>query len=168
MSTIGLLLLLDENNPAFCSVYKSELVKIDVMREKLGYELSMMEEQRGFSSPAVKNNYMILQGQSYLLSKKINELCADDKNILVLFFYDNKNCNDCKQQGTNILRARDSAKNKELIRIYAFDGGIESAIVESFKKQLNITTHPTTMIGSKRYVGAVSENDLRKAMENAD
>lgn len=56
------------------------------------------------------------------------------KNILVLFFYDNKNCNDCKQQGTNILRARDSAKNKELIRIYAFDGGIESAIVESFKK----------------------------------
>jgi len=168
VSTMGLLLLLEENNSAFCPVYKSELAKIDGMREKLGYELSLMEEQRGFSSPAVKNDYMVLQGQSYLLSKKIKELCAEDKNVFVLFFYDNKNCSDCKQQGDNILRARDSAKNKEFIRIYAFDGGIESAIVEAFEKQLNIIAHPTTIIGSERYVGAISENDLRKAMENAD
>ncbi len=164
---VELLLLLEENDTSFCPVYRSELQHLDAEREEVGYRINLMEEERGFSSGEVKKDYMVLQAQSYLLAKKINEKCGD-KYAIVMFFYDNKNCTDCKQAGDAILRARDGLPNKDRIRIYAFDGGIGSSIVEALEEKHGVKTHPTTIIGGTTYAGPVNEKTLMEAMGNAD
>jgi len=166
ISGLGLLLL-EENDPAFCPFYRSELQRLDGEREELGYKISKMENEQQFYSPEVKREYMILQAQSYLFTKKIRDKCGDEA-VFVLFFYDNKDCKDCSTAGDRVLRARDGSANKDKIKIYAFDGGIDSTVVQAFEKQYGVKSHPTTVINNATYIGAVSEEELRKAMENVD
>ncbi|MEM4720159.1 MAG: hypothetical protein QXZ30_01850 [Candidatus Bilamarchaeaceae archaeon] len=167
ISNIGVLLFLEDQNSNFCSFYKEELTSFDREREKLGYELSLMEDQKGYSSPEIKRKYMVLQIQSLLFSKKVQKLCGEDY-CFVLFFYDNVNCTDCKRQGEIILKARDSFSTKDKIKIYAFDTGINSSVVHSLMKEYNVNAIPMTIIGNYSYVGIVSLEELKQAMKDAD
>jgi hypothetical protein len=165
LSTMEVLLLMEENNTAFCPVYKSELVEIDKQREKLGYELTLLEQKQVYA-PDTKKDYMMLQAQSYLLAKKINGLCPDEKNSVVLFFYTNMGCDSCTQQGNVILEARDSAKNSNDVKIYALDAGIGSPVVDAFRTQYKVTSYPTIIVNGVTYHGLTNGDLISRAMEN--
>lgn len=167
VANVEILLLLEENDTAFCPVFRSELTGLDREREQLGYKIGVMEEERGFSSPEIKKDYMVLQAQSYLFAKRIKERCGDE-TVFVLFFYDNKNCTSCRPTGDAILMARDSLPNRDRIKIYAFDGGIGSTIVDALEAKYGVKTHPTTIINDMVYAGAVNDETLLEAMKNAD
>lgn len=157
ISTMQLLVLTDSNSSAFCPLYASELEAIDTEREKLGYELSFLEEKRSIEAPELKKEYFILEAQSFFLSKKLKELCSDE-SILILYFYSNENCSDCTQQGADILSARDrTSKN---VRIYSFDGDLGSPVAEAFMQEYNITGYPSVVIDGEIYSGYVSEEEL--------
>jgi hypothetical protein len=157
ISTMQLLVLTDSNSSAFCPLYASELASIDEEREKLGYELSFLEEQRKIDAPELKKEYFILEAQSYFLSKRLKDLC-EDESILLLYFYSNQNCSDCTQQGVDILSARDRVSKN--VRIYSFDGELGSPVAEAFMQQFNITEYPSVVIDNKVYGGYVTEDEL--------
>ncbi|MFH1221785.1 MAG: hypothetical protein V1492_01735 [Candidatus Micrarchaeota archaeon] len=166
LSMMQLLALMEENNSAFCPVYRSELAEIDTQREKLGYELTLLEEQKHVFAPETKKEYMMLQAQSYLLAKKTEQTCPGKNSVYVLYFYSNDNCDSCKLQGDDILRARDEAKNKDSVKIYAFDSGIGSPVVDAFKSQYQVKNYPTTIVNGIAYRSLTSKDVLRGAMEN--
>lgn len=156
ISTVQVLLL-SEEGPAFCPVYEEEFLKIDAEREKVGYELTYLEEERNVYSPDLKKDYFVLEAQSYFLAKKLQEVCDDD-SVLVLYFYSNENCEDCVQQGTDILSARDASS--ENVLIYSFDGDIGSSIAEGFMTQYNITTYPSVVINGETHSGYIPPEEL--------
>ena len=70
ISTVQVLML-SEAGSAFCPVYAEEFMKIDGEREKVGYELTYLEEERNVYSPELKKDYFVLEAQSYFLAKKL-------------------------------------------------------------------------------------------------
>ncbi len=157
LAVMQLLVLTDSNSSAFCPLYASELESIDEGREKLGYELSFLEEKRNIEAPELKREYFILEAQSYFLSKKLKELCGDE-SVLLLYFYSNKNCSDCIQQGTDILSARDRAARN--VRIYSFDGDLGSPVADAFMQQFGITEYPSVVIDGEVHSGYIPEDEL--------
>jgi len=156
ISTVQVLML-SEEGPAFCPVYEEEFLKIDTEREKLGYELTYLEEQRHVYSPELKKDYFVLEAQSYFLAKKLQDVCNDD-STLVLYFYSNENCPECTQQGADILSARDASSGKVLI--YSFDGDLGSNIVKGFMAKYNVTAYPSVVINGELHSGYIPQEEL--------
>jgi len=160
ISTMQLLLLSGSDSEAFCPLYASELSEIDEEREKLGYELTFLEEKRNIDAPELKKEYFVIEAQSYFLSGKLHELCGDD-SVLLLYFYSNRNCADCAQQGMDILAARDAVAPEGVsVRIYSFDGTIGSPIAEAFMQQFGITEYPSIVINGEAHSGYVTKEQL--------
>lgn len=155
-----LLWLLEEDNPNFCSVYVSELEEVDEQREYLGQLLTVLEEKKEIYAPETKKEYFLLEAQSYLMAKKLSSLCMEEEDVLVLYFYSNQECRLCAEQGTSILMARDESENSDKIRIYSFDGDLESPVVDAFMSQYNITGYPSVVINEEVHSGFVSKDEL--------
>ncbi len=52
LATVQLLLLAEENSSAFCPVYASELASIEEERERVGYQLSyLVQEKHRYGRP---------------------------------------------------------------------------------------------------------------------
>ncbi len=157
LATMQMLMLTDQDSPAFCPVYASELSTIDSEREKLGYELTFLEDKRNVEAPELKKEYFVLEAQSYFLSKKLKEDCDDD-TVLILYFYSNENCSDCAQQGIDILTARDMVDKN--VMIYSFDGELGSPIADAFKVQFSITEYPSVVINGEVHSGYITPEEL--------
>ena len=152
LESAQLLLFLDDS-ASFCPVYKTELEKLERDTELIGYKLSLFTE-KGTVDIDLKKQYFVLEAQGYLLSKKVNDKC-DVHDILVLYFYSNKNCEKCSRQGDELLMTRDqlSGKIDKRIKFYSFDGDLGSAIADALKQKHYIYEYPTIVVNDKAYVG---------------
>lgn len=167
VSSMQILLLMEGNSSSFCPVYASELQSIDNEMEQLGYKLSYLEEQRDVYDPELKKEYFIVQAQSYLLSKKVNEIC-DDKHILLINFYSNQDCDLCTEQGTEILKARDQLSGEVKLKLYSFDGELGSPVVDAFKDKYAVRSYPTLVIEEKLYPGYYSSDEIEDIIRGLD
>ncbi|MEM2908681.1 MAG: hypothetical protein QW590_01470 [Candidatus Bilamarchaeaceae archaeon] len=168
LMTLQIISLMEENNSAFCSVYRSEFSFIENEREKLGYELTYLEEKKEVYDPETKRMYFLLEAQSYLLSKKLKDICADE-TVLLLYFYSNANCSRCGQQGAENLAAKEEAIKQNIsVRIYSFDGDLGSPVVDAFKMQYNVKAYPTLVINGVSYPGEMKKEQILEAIKNAD
>ena len=104
--------------------------------------------------------------QSYLLSKRIKERCGENSTILI-YFYSNANCSSCRQQGFDILRARDDTAGKvPLVRIYSFDGDLGSPVANGLKAQFNVTQYPSMVINGALNSGTMSKDSIIAALKS--
>lgn len=158
LATVQLLLLTEDNSSAFCPVYAAELASIEEEREKVGYELSFLEEKRNVDATELKKDYFVLEAQAYFLAKKMKDTCEDD-SILLLYFYSNKECSDCEQQGIDILAARDEVPGVTL-RIYSFDGDLGSPMADAFMQQYSISEYPSVVIDNEVHSGYIPKEEL--------
>ncbi len=165
VSSVHLLLLMEGNSSSFCPVYTSELDSIDSEVELVGHKLSYLEDERNAFDPELKKQYFVLQAESYLLSKKVNEICGDDITLLV-HFYSNSDCENCKEQGYEILKSRDSSSEK--IKLYSFDGDLGSPVADAFKEQYNIKTYPSIVINEKTYSGFRSSSEITQIIKGTE
>lgn len=163
VSSLQLLLLMEGNSSSFCPVYDSELTSIDKKVEILGYKLSYLEDQKNTEDPELKKEYFSLEAQSYLLSKRVKEICGNDQ-MLLINFYSNKNCEICIDQGREVLIARDDLIGEIPIKLYSFDGELGSPIVEAFKSKYSIRNYPTLVIDGKIYPGYKSSSEIKKIL----
>jgi hypothetical protein len=152
VSSVQLLLLMEGNSSSFCPVYTSELDNIDTNVEEVGHKLSYLEEEKQVFDNELKKQYFVLQAESYLLSKRVKEVCGDN-SVLLINFYSNKDCNVCSQQGGEILKARDSLIGKEKVKLYSFDGELGSPVADAFKVQYNVSSYPSIVVDGKTYPG---------------
>lgn len=166
VASVHLLFLMEANSSSFCPVYTSELNAIDEEVERMGHKLTYLEDQKGVFDNDLKGQYFALEAESYLLSKKVQDLCGDDKTLLV-YFYSNANCSVCRSQGIEILKARDELTKENIsIKIYSFDGEIGSPVAEAMMSEFNATVYPTVVIDNKRIDGYIGSNALSLAIRN--
>ena len=161
------LILLMEGNSSSCPIYMSELDSIDAEIERIGHRLSFLEDEKNVFDNDLKRKYFILEAESYLLSRKAKELCGDD-SVLLIHFYSNKNCDKCKEQGTEILKMRDSIKDETDIKLFSFDGELDSPVAEALEQQYNITAYPSIVINEKTYAGFRSQEELKSIVKAAN
>jgi hypothetical protein len=140
----------------YCDFYKSELDKIDSTTAQLGYELTFLEETKGYTNPELKDKYFVLETTSLSVNRKISEICgSEDKELL--YFYSNEKCGeDCIIQGRELLKLKEN-KN---VRIYSFDCTIDSPIANSLCKKYNVKSYPTIVTNENIFVGLHKYNEL--------
>jgi len=165
LSSLQLLILMEGNTSAFCPVFTSQLDDIDKQVEKTGYELSYLEDQKGVTDPELKKSYFVQEAESYLLSKKVKSLCGD-KSVLLINFYSNTNCTRCKDEGTQILQARDSLESAGFhMKLFSFDGDLGSPVADAFKTEFNVTGYPSVVIDEKLYPGYSDQSQLQQLVK---
>ncbi len=164
VASVHLLLLLEGNSSSFCPVYTSELSSIEQDVELMGHRLSYLEEQKDVYDNELKKQYFVLEAESYLLSKKVRELCGD-ASVLLVYFYSNTNCTECKEQGTEILRARDDLSGENItVKIYSFDGDLGSPVADAFKQQYLVKDYPSVVINERTYPGYLDAGKLKETI----
>jgi hypothetical protein len=153
-------LLADENAPSFCPFYATELGRLEEETERMRYKIAVLEENKGVTDENLKKEYFIFETNAYLLAKKIKEKC-NSSEVLVLYFYSNTNCSICQDQGVELYHARqDLAQQGIKVKTYAFDGDLNSSIVEVFKIKYNVTAYPTLIINEKKFAGFLDEKRI--------
>jgi len=166
-TSVQLLLLSEGDSSAFCPVFRSELSEIDADIERIGYELSFLEEKKQAYDPELKKQYFLLEAGSYLLSKKVSEVCGDD-NILLLYFYSNADCESCQAQGGEILSFRDALQSGgRTMRIYSFDGDLGSPVAEALISHHNITSYPSIVVNGVLHSGYADSDALAGLVADA-
>lgn len=162
VASVQLLLLMEGNSSSFCPVYLSELDSIDDEVERVGYKLSYLEDQKQVYDQDLKKQYFVLEAESYLLSKKVKELCGD-KSALLIHFYSNKACTNCKQQGIEILKMRDDLSSRNItVKLFSLDGDLGSPVADAFKSQYSVTAYPSVVINGRTYSGYRNAEELKQ------
>ncbi len=119
----------------------------------LADKLTFAESHDEINSAAVtdlKKYYSLLEIKDYLLMKKVIKQC-DLHPITIVYFYSNKNCDDCQKQGYVLTYLR---QNYPQIRVYTFDYDLDLPAIKTL-----ITLHdtknvlPALIINDKVYNG---------------
>ncbi|MEW6036223.1 MAG: hypothetical protein AB1529_06430 [Candidatus Micrarchaeota archaeon] len=165
VASVQLLMLSEGNSSAFCPVYLSELDSIESEIERIGHKLTFLEDKNVFDDE-LKRKYFVLEAESYLLSKKVKSLCGEG-SVLLIHFYSNKNCPRCRDQGTEILKARDALDGIIDVKLFSFDGELDSPVAEAFEAQYNVSGYPTVVIGEKAYPGYRTSEELQSLIKAA-
>lgn len=159
-ASVQTLLMLEGGSSDFCPVFRSELEAMEAERENLGYELSYMEEKKQAYDPELKRQYFMLEAGSYALSSRMAEQCGYEDRLL-LYFYSNKGCDSCAQQGEEILRFRDRLRQAGVgMKIYSFDGEIGSPVAEALMGRYNITEYPSVVMDGATHGGYADADAL--------
>ena len=160
VASVQLLLLAEGNSSSFCPIYTEQLDSIDADVERIGYKLSYLEDEKRIYDPELKKKYFVVEAESYLLSRKVNSLCGDDSALLI-HFYSNSGCEQCREQGAEVLKARDALAGEGIdLKLFSFDGELGSPVAESFMAQYNVTAFPSVVINGRTYPGFHGSEDL--------
>ena len=157
-------LLLSDDPELFCPVYLDQLDKINTDIELIGNKLTVLEEEKNVIDTELKKQFFILEVNSYLLSKRINKECGKD-TMFVLYFYSNKGCEKCRDQGIQLTEAR---KNLRGISTYSFDGELGSPVVDALKKKYGVSVYPTIVINEGVYAGYKGREELKELLVQVD
>jgi len=131
----------------------------------LGDELTNLEKVRGFEDKEViklKNYYSLLELRNWVFLKTYKEKCGKDY-ILNLYFYSNKNCEKCLEQGEILTKLREKYPN---IRTYSFDIDIDNKALIALKQLYNIEEAPTIVFDYITLSGFKTQEELEKALNS--
>lgn len=147
-----------------CSIIDLHTLVEDL--EKIGGRLTAMEAQLGFNNKAVlslKEYYHLLEIRHYLFMKDANQKC--NKNYsLVLYFYSNAgDCDDCQEQGYVLSYVN---KKSPTFNIYSFDVNIDNPAINALKQVYNITRTPSIVINGVTYPGSQNKEKLMSLLAN--
>lgn len=155
------LIMLLEESPSFCSFYEEELRKALDETDVLGQELEYLEKEKNVYDPELKKKYFALELRSYLMAKKVREMCGGNFS-LVLYFYSH-DCSSCEEQGRELTKAREMSGGR--LKVFSFDGLSESSIVKALKSEYYVSTYPTVIINEGNAINRLmdAEQILEKA-----
>ncbi|MCD6549452.1 hypothetical protein J7K41_01945 [Candidatus Micrarchaeota archaeon] len=162
-------LTLTSSDPSlFCNVYRELSDKFEEESWKIGEQIDYLEQQRGVSDLRLKSQYSNLEFRNFMLVRLANERC-NGSFIPILYFYSNNKdvCPHCFQQGTELFMARKELLAKNMsVRIYSFDGDLDNIAIDVLKKQFNVSSYPTIVIGNTVYRGMMSKDEIVRAVES--
>ena len=129
---------------------------------QLGEKLLYTEEKFGADNQDFQNlktYYSLLEIKDYLLMKKISEKCKDN-TAFILYFYSNKSCDECQNQGYVLTKLHELYPQ---IRIYSFDYDFNISTIETLKSIYNIENKlPALFINGKIQYGLKSVDEIKK------
>ncbi len=160
----NLAILLLEKSPMYCPLYQEELFAVESEVERVGYTISYLSTEKNNIDSSLKRRYMNLQLNSYLLSKNVKELCAENYTTILYFYSDSTKYLESREQGTNLLKLK--GEDSIWVKIYSFDADIDSASTQILAKQFNVTQYPSLVINGQTHFGVFSSDQIKKIILN--
>lgn len=151
------IMLLFGESRSFCPVYAEQLGKLDAETEQVGLKLTYLEDMKGVTDAELKKQYFALETNAFLLSEKVREKCGGNFTT-ILYFYSNKGCADCGQQGYELINLKQ--KMGWRVRIYSFDGELGSSVADALKTEYSVRNYPTIVIGNKTLFGFKTTREI--------
>jgi hypothetical protein len=144
-----------------CSVVSTD-TDLTSELDDLGQRLSYAERQLGSDDPQVvllKKQYSLLEIRDYLITTQLAKTCST-KQITVLYFYSNKDCDDCARAGNALSYLHDS---NPLIRVYSFDYDLDLGAQKTFISLKKISnTLPAFVVNGTASYGFTDLESLEK------
>lgn len=144
------------------SLSKSTTLSDDL--STLGAKLSYAENQQGIDADeviALKKYYSLLEMKDYILMRKVYQKCAV-RPITILYFYSNKDCDDCRRQGYVLTELRQEHPE---VRIYTFDYNLDLNALKTITSIYKVKEPlPLIILNDKAYNGFQSLEDIAKAV----
>ena len=142
--------------------FNEYLENLEKKREKLE------EYTRGSSSINKKDfeiltrQYLIAEVKSWLLARRIKEMCGAD--FVTLLNFHSKNCDKCEDQ--NIVLSYLKKKYGERLLIFSFNADYtEEGVVTLLKTNYNITNYPTLIIDDEKKEGFLPVEELEEIIK---
>jgi hypothetical protein len=114
----------------------------------------------------VGRRYILDNLKYWLLAKKTKEECDLDV-VNILYFYSEKNCQKCPDQGVILTYFKKIYENKLLVFPIDVDYEINEPIITILKKQYEINKYPTLIIENNKYGGIQNNEKLKKIICNS-
>ncbi len=134
----------DVTNSVLSQELNSLAEKIDYTEKTIGTDNEQMK--------SLKNFYTLLQIKDFLLARKAIKECGSETTNWILYFYTNKDCEECTRQGHVLTALREKYP---ALRVYAFDAGLDNAalqaLVSVYKVQMD--NMPNLIINGKQLTG---------------
>ncbi|MBT3262244.1 hypothetical protein HN592_06135 [Candidatus Woesearchaeota archaeon] len=133
----------------------------------LGAKLTHLENAEGENPQTInhlKSYYSILQIRHWLITRKITISC-DTPFKTALYFYSNKNCDNCDKQGYVLTFLR---RKYPQIRTYTFDVDVNNVALDSLKELYGIENEevlPILIIDGDVHYGFKDSDELVKIMD---
>ncbi|RLJ00597.1 MAG: hypothetical protein DRP06_01750 [Candidatus Aenigmatarchaeota archaeon] len=155
-------LLLDSLDEKIClgleSYINEMLPEIESLAERVAYyERSADSKRFGIKEyDDIKKDYNLLLIRYWIITNKLEKNCG--KNIMdILYFYSNKKCDNCKDQGIYL----DSIKKQyPEIMIFALDKDLNLSTIDILSKSFNITEVPSLIINGNNYSGLKNKEEI--------
>ncbi|MEM5766184.1 MAG: hypothetical protein QW423_00905 [Candidatus Aenigmatarchaeota archaeon] len=159
------LTLLTRDKNISCYLLGKALEKTMEEAGKLGdrvsiYEMNEKIKYKDFLD--LKKDYTLVLIKYWFYVKEIKESCNRSDLVDVLYFYSNKNCNECSPQGTILTYLK--KKYSQNLMIFAIDYDIDLNTVHILKKVYNIEKVPSLVINEEKYEGLVTLEELSEIL----
>lgn len=145
-----------------CDIMNYEAEEMIPQINELARKVTFYEETKKFEEKdyeETKRNYMINLIKYWLYLENLKTNC--DLNITTLiYFYSNRNCELCKDQGIILDYMKNKHKND--LMIFALDTDVNLNSIKMIMRSYNITKLPSIVIDGQLYQGFVD----KETMEN--
>ncbi|MCX8146861.1 MAG: hypothetical protein N3D84_00115 [Candidatus Woesearchaeota archaeon] len=131
----------------------------------IGTRLEFMESQLGKNDERVlelKEFYHLLELRNWLFLKKAKEECGFDYDLIIYFYSNKGDCDDCAEQGNVLGYIHNKYKD---INIFSFDYNIENPAIETLKFIYNVDSVPTVIINGETYKGFKKANEIEELLK---
>ncbi len=156
------LLLADYLPNKTCDIMAYEVEEMIPQINELARRVTFYEETKKFEETdysATKIDYTINLIKYWLYLEKLKSSC--DTNVTtVIYFYSNKNCNLCSDQGIVLDYMKN--KHKSNLMIFALDADVELNSIEITMKSYGVKELPSLIINGELHEGFVSREDLEE------
>lgn len=127
----------------------------------LADRLSYTEDRLGATNSQVvdlKRYYSLLEIKDYLLIKEISQKCKT-KPLIVLYFYSNAgDCDECERMGYVLTYLRNEYPE---LRVYSFDYNLDLSALRTLRDVLKVENRlPAIVVDDKVYYGFKSLDDF--------
>jgi len=157
--------LLDVLKPEVaCNYMISSANELGKKSDELASEVERYENSQkidDISFAALKKEYTITLIRDWITVEKIKKACQGDY-LTILYFYSNKNCEHCKDQGIVLTYVKDVLKDN--VMIFSLDTDLDSITVNSLRDSFGITEYPSIVVEDKVLNGFTSLEEITKIL----
>ena len=136
---------LTDYDPSYCDLYREALLNSYEDVDAIGRDLTYLEEVKGERNIELKKMYFLFELKTALLTEKVAEVCRDNVSV-VLYIY-SRDCQDCPSISNRLTELR---KKGDSLKVFSFEDGIGSTVVESLKKEYFVVDIPTIILNGKK------------------
>ena len=133
----------------------------------IGERLTHMESSLGKNNQDVldlKEYYSLLEIKHWLFLNKVNDECKENIPIILYFYSNLGDCEDCEEQGyvLTYVNSRYSGVN-----VFSFDINLDNTVINGMKDVYNLSGKdlPVVIINENVYNGLVDLETIKKEIE---
>ena len=147
-----------------CKYLSGEASRLGIEADNLGKQVSAYENAKKIKESdfhELKKRYTSILIKDWLMVEKIKKTCGENYTI-VLYFYSNKNCDTCKEEGIVLSYLKEKLNGDFLV--FAIDGDMDLQIVQTIKDVYGINQYPSLVINGEPYYGYMNTTKIKEIL----